>query len=61
MDRSFARIILNIPLDRFERDALIPRKLEDGLELIIKTHIDKYECHGLCDLWTIVSAISKSV
>ncbi|KAK1668921.1 hypothetical protein QYE76_057080 [Lolium multiflorum] len=45
--------------EKLEREASIPRKLEDGWEPIIKMKVKDFDCNALCDLGASISVMPK--
>ncbi|KAK1642840.1 hypothetical protein QYE76_060645 [Lolium multiflorum] len=47
--------------EKLEREASIPRKLEDGWEPIIKMKVKDFDCNALCDLGASISVMPKKI
>ncbi|KAK1644598.1 hypothetical protein QYE76_062403 [Lolium multiflorum] len=47
--------------EKLEREASIPKKLEDGWEPIIKMKIKDFDCNALCDLGASISVMPKKI
>ena len=47
--------------EKLEREASIPRKLEDGWEPIIKMKVKYFDCNALCDLGASISVMPKKI
>jgi hypothetical protein len=47
--------------EKLEREASIPKKLEDGWEPIIKMKVKDFDCNALCDLGASISVMPKKV
>ncbi|KAK1648380.1 hypothetical protein QYE76_066185 [Lolium multiflorum] len=47
--------------EKLEREASIPRKLEDGWEPIIKMKVNEFDCNALCDLGASISVMPKKI
>ncbi|KAK1621049.1 hypothetical protein QYE76_026566 [Lolium multiflorum] len=47
--------------EKLEREASIPRKLEDGWEPIIKMKVNDFDCNALCDLGASISVMPKKI
>ncbi|KAK1611149.1 hypothetical protein QYE76_034822 [Lolium multiflorum] len=47
--------------EKLEREASIPRKLEDGGEPIIKMKVNDFDCNALCDLGASISVMPKKI
>ncbi|KAK1643358.1 hypothetical protein QYE76_061163 [Lolium multiflorum] len=47
--------------EKLEREASIPRKLEDGWEPIIKMKVNNFDCNALCDLGASISVMPKKI
>ncbi|KAK1669161.1 hypothetical protein QYE76_057320 [Lolium multiflorum] len=47
--------------EKLEREASIPKKLEDGWEPIIKMKVKDFDCNALCDLGASISVMPKKI
>ena len=47
--------------EKLEREASIPKKLEDGWEPIIKMKVNDFDCNALCDLGASISVMPKKI
>ena len=47
--------------EKLEREASIPRKLQDGWEPIIKMKVNNFDCNALCDLGASISVMPKKI
>ncbi|KAK1685622.1 hypothetical protein QYE76_046470 [Lolium multiflorum] len=47
--------------EKLNREASIPRKLEDGWEPIIKMKVNDFDCNALCDLGASISVMPKKI
>ncbi|KAK1619360.1 hypothetical protein QYE76_024877 [Lolium multiflorum] len=47
--------------EKLEREASIPRKLEDGWEPIINMKVKDFDCNALCDLGASISVMPKKI
>ncbi|KAK1694416.1 hypothetical protein QYE76_011113 [Lolium multiflorum] len=47
--------------EKLEREASIPKKLEDGWEPIIKMKVKDFDCNALCDIGASISVMPKKI
>jgi hypothetical protein len=65
MNMAFTKHITNsliqIREENLKQKVSIPRKLEDGLEPIIKMKVNDFDCHALCDLGASISVMPRKI
>src|SRR3954452_8728948 len=53
--KHITNAIMQIREEKLKHEASIPKKLEDGWELIIRMKVDEFDCNALCDLGASIS------
>jgi hypothetical protein len=65
MNMAFTNHITNalmqIREEKLKQKVLIPRKLEDGWEPIIKMKVNDFDCNALCDLGASISVMPRKI
>jgi hypothetical protein len=53
--------LMKIREEKLKQKASIPKKVEDGWELIIDMHVNGFDFHALCDLGASISIMPRKI